>query len=123
MPKRAWPPRGGQCHNYFAIMGGFAFDTEVSGCDILPQGRTRITLTGAGVLALAEFVQQRLPRISVADIDDKSKANRLAKTIAVVQAAWFTAKCITRLAVRLSISLLELNIFSHAICTLVTYIL
>jgi len=110
-------------HSYFAIMGGFAFDTEVAGCEILPQGRTRITLTGAGVLTLAEFAQQRLPIISVADIEDKNKASRLAKTIAVVQAAWFTAQCITRLAVGLSISLLELNTFGHAICTLVTYIL
>ncbi|SPO07084.1 uncharacterized protein DNG_09778 [Cephalotrichum gorgonifer] len=36
---------------------------------------------------------------------------------------WFCAQCITRLEQQLSISLLELNTFGHAICTLLVYCL
>lgn len=38
-------------------------------------------------------------------------------------AIWFCAQCFTRFHQGLSISLLELNTFGHAICTLFTYVL
>ena len=40
-----------------------------------------------------------------------------------MQATWFCIQCITRLTGSLSISLLELNTFAHALCTLLIYLL
>lgn len=36
-------------HGFYAIMGGFAFDTELTGQRIMPGGRTRLTLTPRGI--------------------------------------------------------------------------
>ncbi|KAK1752185.1 hypothetical protein QBC47DRAFT_389961 [Echria macrotheca] len=111
-------------HSYYASMGGFVFDTSVigSGADFLPRSK-RMTLTNRGLLCLTETVPHLLPNISVAQIRDKSKANRLAKTIVTLQASWFAAQCISRLALGMTISLLELNTFAHAICALIAYAL
>ena len=57
------------------------------------------------------------------DIKDKSKASGLAKTLVCVQALWFCAQCISRVAENLPITLLELNTFAHALCTLLVYLL
>ncbi|RYP73402.1 hypothetical protein DL771_003670 [Monosporascus sp. 5C6A] len=110
-------------HSHYAIMGGFAFDTSIigTGRDFLTGGRQRITLTSNGVLALTEIAPHLLPDISVSLINDKSKANQLAKTIIAIQASWFAAQCISRMAVGMTISLLELNTLAHAICALIAY--
>ncbi|RYP13468.1 hypothetical protein DL765_006881 [Monosporascus sp. GIB2] len=108
-------------HSFYVIMGGFAFDSDVLGRDMLPQGRKRVTLTSRGILELTRVTPHLLPDISVAHIKDKSKANRLAKTIVVLQASWFAAQCVSRMALGLTISLLELNTFSHALCALIAY--
>lgn len=110
-------------HSHYAIMGGFAFDTDIAKCEFLPEGRKRAALTSSGVLRLATVTPHLLPDLSVNQIKDKSKANRLAKTIVALQATWFAAQCISRMAVGLTISLLELNTFAHAICALVAYFL
>jgi hypothetical protein len=38
-----------------------------------------------------------------------------------LQASWFAAQCISRMALGMTISLLELSTFAHAICALVAY--
>jgi len=45
----------------------------------------------------------------------------LAKTLVCIQAIWFCIQCIVRLSQKLTISLLELNTFAHALCTLVVF--
>lgn len=54
---------------------------------------------------------------------DKSKASGLTKTIVCLQATWFLAQFISRLALGLSVSILELNTAAHALCALLIYIL
>ncbi len=54
---------------------------------------------------------------------DKSKADGLKKTIVCAQALWFCVQCFTRLAQALPVSLLEVNTFAHAVCTLLIYVL
>ena len=61
--------------------------------------------------------------ISEQDIQDKSKADGLAKTLVCVQALWFCAQCISRVTQQLPITLLELNTFAHSICALLVYLL
>lgn len=68
-------------HSYYAIMGGFAFDSDVAKQDFLPNGRKRVTLTSLGVLRLAILTPHLLPDFSISQIRDKSKASNIAKTI------------------------------------------
>jgi len=110
-------------HSHYASMGGFAFDTKLMQRDFLPEGRERLTLTTSGVLRLAEVTPHLLPDISVTQINDKSKANKLAKTVVVMQASWFSVQCVSRMALGLPLSLLELNTFAHALCALIAYLL
>ncbi|KAK0748682.1 hypothetical protein B0T21DRAFT_407173 [Apiosordaria backusii] len=112
-------------HSHYAIMGGFAFDSRNigDGSDFLPGKRKRVTLTAAGLVELLRAAPHLLPDISEGYIKDKSKANNLAKIIVCLQASWFAAQCVSRMALGMTISLLELNTFAHAICALISYLL
>ena len=102
-------------------MGGFAMDTTRAKQQFLPQSRTRLALTFDGLRYLREKELEFIADISKAQIEDKSKANGFAKLLVCFQAAWFCLQCITRVAQGLSLSLLELNTFAHAICMLLIY--
>lgn len=72
---------------------------------------------------LARHWSHLLPRVSSEDIEDKSKANDIAKILLCVQATWFCVQTIYRMATGFAVSLLELNTFGHAICALITYVI
>jgi len=110
-------------HGHFAAMGGFAFDTSDDDVNIFPGGRTRVTLTSIGVCLLAELAPELLPNLSPEQILDKSKSDGFGKAIACIQAFWFCIQCVSRLSAGLSVSLLELNTFAHALCALLCYML
>ncbi|KAJ7838832.1 hypothetical protein B0H13DRAFT_2418945, partial [Mycena leptocephala] len=96
-------------HGFYAVMGGYVVDLNNSGDPFLPNGITpRATL---------------IPRVSEEDINDKSKADGLAKLLVALQAAWFCLQCIARGAQHLPISLLEITTGGHALYTLFTYVL
>jgi hypothetical protein len=110
-------------HSFFAGMGGFAVDSS-----IFPPLRKcpskeadQLALHPATLTFIAEHEPQLIPNVSVAFIEDKSKASALAKTLVCIQAVWFCIQCIFRLVKGLSISLLELNTLGHALCALVVY--
>ncbi|KAL8684662.1 MAG: hypothetical protein Q9224_006203 [Gallowayella concinna] len=103
-------------------MGGFSMDCAFSEKSFLPSGLTRATLTPDGIRFLLEHEPGALPSITREQIQDKSKADGIKKTLVCAQASWFCLQCITRLAQSLPVSLLELNTFGHALCTLVIYI-
>lgn len=109
-------------HSYLAVMGGLIFDNtaDPSQCP-LPENRDSVTITGKGLLLLAELAPELIPDISVEVIRDKSKTSGLAKLIACVQATWFCLQVATRLAQRLPVTLLEMNTFAHAFCTLIIF--
>ena len=104
-------------------MGGFAFDTSNAEQNFLPGGRKRVALSGSGVCSLSEVNPNLLPNIPMDQISDKSKSDTLAKILVCLQAIWFCAQCISRVAAGLSISLLELNTFAHALFALCAFIL
>lgn len=110
-------------HGFYALMGGYAFATDMSEQPFLPSSYTRATITPKGVLFLLDHEPDALPYLSPEQIKDKSKADGLKKTLVCAQALWFCVQCITRLAQALPVSLLELNTFAHALCTLVIYLL
>ncbi|KAJ2896173.1 hypothetical protein MKZ38_005780 [Zalerion maritima] len=119
-----------QC--YFAVMGGFVTWLDIPGVDNNDKetglgssssssaGR-RVTLTAEGIRLLS--LLNRLPKIATKQIKDKSKADSLAKTIVVAQAAWMLIQVVGRLAAGLPISLLEINTCGHVVCALVLYLL
>ncbi|KAL8932359.1 MAG: hypothetical protein Q9216_006871, partial [Gyalolechia sp. 2 TL-2023] len=111
-----------EVHGFFVLMGGFAFTVESSDTNFLPNDIARTTLTPDGLRFLLHHEPDALPDITAEQIKDKSKADGLKKTLVCIQALWFCIQCITRLAQSLPVSLLELNTFGHALCTLVIYI-
>ncbi|KAB8648454.1 hypothetical protein FH972_026112 [Carpinus fangiana] len=116
-------------HGHYAVMGGFVFEMEPGEVNFLPRmisgiekpRPTRITLSPEGIVWLLQNEPSLLPDISEHQITDKSKANGIAKTFVCMQAIWFCAQCIARLAQNMSISLLELHTFAHAVCAVTTY--
>ncbi|KAL8841074.1 MAG: hypothetical protein Q9176_003415 [Flavoplaca citrina] len=108
-------------------MGGLAISISAH----LPEADQFIPRRACGTwfitpIALSILVQtdkDRIPRLTEEEIKSKSKANGLAKALVCAQAVWFLTACITRLAQRIPISLLELNTFGHAICALFIYLL
>ncbi|KAJ7183884.1 hypothetical protein C8R46DRAFT_1068093 [Mycena filopes] len=114
-------------HGFYAVMGGYAFDVSFDVSDsaepFLPGGLTRVTLTTDGLTFLRAHAPDLIPRVSEEDINDKSKADGLAKTLVAMQAAWFCLQCIARGAQHLPISLLEITTGGHALYTLFTYVL
>lgn len=110
-------------HGFYAFMGGFAFTTDPKMDPFLPSSYNRATITPEGIRFLLTHEPDALPSLTEAQILDKSKADGLKKTLVCAQATWFCVQCITRLAQNLPISLLELNTFAHALCTLVIYVL
>ncbi|KAK4896025.1 hypothetical protein LTR27_005881 [Elasticomyces elasticus] len=108
-------------HSHFALMGGFAIDLAAFDENLVPGKPERLRLTVDGLKLMTRFDPTLLPDVSREAIQDKSKASPLAKTIVCLQALWFCVQCITRLIQGLSISLLELNTFAHALCAFVIY--
>ena len=108
-------------HSFYAIMGGFAFDTEKAEPSFLPGSRTRFCLTPEGLIDIARKEPTLLPEISKTEIQDKSKASGLAKCLVCLQAVWYCVQCVDRLVQGHSIGLLELNVFGHALCALLIY--
>ncbi|MCJ1455918.1 hypothetical protein MMC28_006275 [Mycoblastus sanguinarius] len=104
-------------------MGGFAMDCSGSDDAFLTDDRTRAAITPEGLRFVLDHEPDLLPDILEDQIRDKSKADGLKKTLVCVQAVWFCASCVTRLANRMPISLLELNAMAHAACALLIYLM
>lgn len=98
-------------HSFFASTGGLAFEIADDGAQYLPNGCKRLTLTARGVALLASC--GHLPKISEAEIKDKSKANNVAKALVIIQASWMLVQVIGRLVTALPVTLLEVNTIAH----------
>ena len=108
-------------HSLFAMSGGFVFDFEDQDLSMqekeaadsfLPQDcPRRITITASGMAFLARC--GHLPDISKAEIDDRSKANSIGKTLAIIQVSWMLIQVLGRLRSGLPVTLLELNTLAH----------
>ena len=109
-------------HSWYAVMGGLAFeDTAAEEFQFMPGARSRMTLGHDLVIWLAENQAQSLPDVSKQHIEDKSKSGGLGKFLTCWQASYFCAQCAFRLSQQYSISLLELNVFAHALCALILF--
>ncbi|KAK0712941.1 hypothetical protein B0T26DRAFT_753116 [Lasiosphaeria miniovina] len=116
LSSRSWTTA--QC--FYAVMGGFAAD--VSGIDDDDDDTCRrVTVTAEGVRLLS--LLGRLPELHASQIEDKSKADWLAKSIVCAQAGWMVVQVVGRALQNLPVSLLELNTCGHVACALVIYLL
>lgn len=124
---RQRPPNGRShfwtdIHSWYVVMGGIVFeDLAPKERQFMPGNRQRVTLTTGGIQSLLEDRSHLIPDISREHIEDKSKSDGLTKLLTCWQATYFCVQCIYRLSQKLSISLLELNVFAHALCALLLF--
>ncbi|KAI9462136.1 hypothetical protein F5148DRAFT_233524 [Russula earlei] len=101
-------------HGFFAIMGGFMeYEGNRPVRVLLPEELRSYSLTGNG-----DF-----PRISKAEIKDKSKGDVVSKTLVILQTSWFVTQCIARGVRGLPITELELITVAFATLNFVMYLL
>jgi len=95
-------------------MGGFMeYDGNQPIRVLLPNQLESYSLTGNG-----DF-----PRLSKAEIDDKSKGDAISKCVVVLQTGWFVTQCIARGVQGLPITELELATVAFAALNFVIYLL
>ncbi|KAK1625328.1 hypothetical protein BDP81DRAFT_463878 [Colletotrichum phormii] len=105
-----------QC--FYAVMGGFVVNVPSAEDETALR---RVTVTPEGIRLLS-FIG-KLPHIHESQIQDKSKADWMAKSLVCIQAGWMVAQVIGRLIKRLPVSLLEINTCGHVACAALLYLL
>ena len=108
-------------HSFYAGMGGFAIQIDNPGQSKYIPGSPQLSITAHGIAILAEH--GHLPDISESFIKDKSKADNIAKFLAIVQAGWLVVQCIARVVTHLPLTFLEIITSTHVLCTLIMYLL
>jgi hypothetical protein len=101
-------------YGHYAAMGGFATDVEH-----IHNVAKRATLTTAGLLFLAR--RGKFCRVNRSHIQDKSKADILAKGLVCIQVLWVAGQVIERKLAGYPMTLLEIHTLVHVVCALVMY--
>lgn len=99
---------------FFIVAGGLAIETKSF------HEERYLTVTPEGAVELA-----RLGLLSpIADevINDKIKADPITKALVCIQAAWFIAQCISRVAHSLPLTLLEVHTLAHVLIAMSMYL-
>jgi hypothetical protein len=99
---------------YYVVMGGFVADI-----DHLHNSLKRVTTTPTGVVFMASMAC--IPRIKRSDIQDKSKADILAKGLVCVQVVWTVGQVIERKLASYPLTMLEVHTIVHVVCALLMY--
>ena len=99
--------------SFFADMGGVRVKLKD---DEFP-------VTSKHVYVLYKLGLITLDAITPAAIEDRSKADGVAKLFTIVQTAWFILQCLARLIQQISITTLELSTIAFVVCTIGTNIM
>lgn len=102
-------------YSFYVVIGGFVVD--VSGIHDIYK---IFTLTPSAILKLAR--NDHFIDIPNHAIQDKSKADVLAKGLVCFQVTWLMVQCIARSAYGYPLSLLEIRTSVHVVCALAMYI-
>jgi hypothetical protein len=121
-PARGWT----LAHAFFVNKGGFRISVQDIADDwpstVVIKGETfvKLLLEQGHVLGQSD---QPLGTIlpTETDILDRSKSDRLAKSITIVQVSYFCISCFVRLGRDLPITLLEFGTLGFAACSMVSY--
>ncbi|KAL2353190.1 hypothetical protein BJ546DRAFT_846997 [Cryomyces antarcticus] len=100
---------------FFAVSGGLVVDASSF------WHQPNLTFTPIGVLELAKA--GILPDIASTAVEDKSKADTIAKAFVCLQAGWFFIQGMARLFQHLPLTLLEVHTLTHIACAFGMYIL
>ena len=120
----------GLIHAFYAIMGGFVFDTSCDNDTVTRESpfesstrtdNTRDVPQFETLIYIMRYFPHIIPDIPEESITDRAESSDLSKVLLVVQIGWFCANCIARLVQRRPLSLLEVSTISHALCTFLTY--
>ena len=103
-------------YDFYVTMGGFNYIL-----DDLATSNPHMTLTPNGVIALAG--QGYFVDIGQRNIEDKSKANILTKSLICIQLSWLIIQCIARAAKGYPLTLLEIHAMVHVVCAMCMYTL
>ncbi|KLO05221.1 hypothetical protein SCHPADRAFT_839669 [Schizopora paradoxa] len=99
-------------HGFYATMGGFVLENA--------SGHPR-KLTSYGAEQFMDLHFDLVPNLSLESISDREKSTNLGKALLIVQVVWFCLNCISRLAERLPLTLLEVTTLAHGLFTLLSY--
>ena len=99
--------------SFFADMGGVRVKLED---DEFP-------VTSKHIYVLFKLGLIKLDAITPAAIEDRSKADGVAKLFTIVQTGWFILQCLARLIQQISITTLELSTIAFVVCTVGTNIM
>ncbi|KAF7370064.1 hypothetical protein MSAN_00636400 [Mycena sanguinolenta] len=97
-------------HGFFLCMGGFVSST---GTPITSEKQLRDCVE----------LQDAIRRVSLKDIQDKSKGDALSKGVALAQGLWFTIQCIARVQQHLAVTELEVITLAFAVVSIFLWIL
>jgi len=104
-------------HGHLFGMGGFTL--------IDPDRKDAEPNEQSGVVLTFDYFKQnpniKIPEITVAEIEDRSKGDVLFKLIAILQTSWFIIKCIARGQQQLALTELELVTLALACLNAATF--
>ena len=104
-------------HGHFLAMGGFILvDPEKE--DAAPNEQQHTVLTLEYFKAHPDI---KIPKLTAAYIEDRSKGDALSKLIAILQTTWFIVQCIARGQQQLALTELELVTLALASLNAVTF--
>ncbi|KZV86620.1 hypothetical protein EXIGLDRAFT_752712 [Exidia glandulosa HHB12029] len=95
-------------HSFYAVSRGYvnSYGTDLGADKIIER------------MDLSPDNPKRMPDLSAHDIDDRSKADGLAKLLLVWQLSVFLANCAARWEQELPLSLFEITTLAHSLCSL-----
>lgn len=99
-------------HAFYADTGGFVLQARES---------VAFPITAKQLCYLVQQGYMQAPTITKKEIWDKSKADRLAKTITSLQAGWLTIQVVARWIQHLPVTLLEISTVALITCTAATF--
>lgn len=112
-------------HSFFLFMGGFRVLVKNAG----PAEDDAANLADSYVVPPEMLFDlrmngtiDRLPKITKAELHDKSKGDVLVKFLAVAQVSWVCLQVVVRTVRGLAISQLELSVSAFCVCSIFTYL-
>lgn len=107
------PPTWTLTHAYYTDMGGFLLHE--------PEGSLAFPVSAKQLRYLVDHQYLQMPDMSESQIWDKSKADKFAKAIVLIQTIWFLTETVARAVQHLPITPIEIETLAVICVTLVTF--
>lgn len=104
---------------FFVVMGGVELK-NVHPDSLSSRGQRPFLSVSPEMMLWSAKLDRRMP-VEGKRIQDKSKADLLQKCLVLFQATWMAVQCITRRALGLPLTILEVHTMVHVLCAAVMY--